>query len=65
MAEEFKGKGIEPAHLVASRFLSQSELTPIYLSLHSSFPVHVALGPMMNPYRAVQAGRNWEGFGGE
>ncbi|KAL7414251.1 glycosyl hydrolase family 3 N terminal domain-containing protein [Mrakia frigida] len=27
--------------------------------------IHVALGPMMNPYRAVQAGRNWEGFGGD
>ncbi|KDQ10604.1 glycoside hydrolase family 3 protein [Botryobasidium botryosum FD-172 SS1] len=27
--------------------------------------VHVALGPMMNMGRVAEAGRNWEGFGGD
>ncbi|KAL7414273.1 beta-glucosidase [Mrakia frigida] len=26
---------------------------------------NIALGPMMNPYRAIQGGRSWEGFGGD
>lgn len=60
MGEEFRGKGGEASAMLTTRPLpTRTDLSD------SLLPANIALGPMMNPYRAIQGGRSWEGFGGE